>query len=116
MRHIVLSDDGYHIAKDAYHRLMAACYFPESLRDQKQGLFVAALEREEFRRVGSDDYQPSEIALALSRLLEKRAAQHFAVGFIALCYIWLAKTRYRPSLNRASLIASYGIGEFGKVG
>lgn len=115
MRHIILSDDGYHLADNAAHRLMAACYFPESPRDQAQGLFIAALERQEFRRAGADHYRPSELMQAANKLLEKRAAQLYAVGFIALCYLYLSRTPYRPSLNRASTIASYSAGEFGKV-
>jgi hypothetical protein len=115
MRHVILSDDGYHVAPNAAHRLMAACYFPDSPRDQAQGLYIAALEQEEFRRVGPDHYRPSEIMLAASALIEKRAAQLYAVGFIALCYLFLTHTKYRPSLNRASIVASYSAGEFGKV-
>ena len=115
MRHIILSDDGYHVADNAAHRLMAACYFPESARDQAQGLFIAALEQEEFRRTGPELYRPSELMHAANKLLEKRSAQLYAVGFIALCYLYLSKTPYRPSLNRASIIASYSAGEFGKV-
>jgi hypothetical protein len=115
MRHVVLSDDGYNLANNAAHRLLAPYFFPESPRDQAQALYIAALEQDEFRRVGPTDYRPSEITLAISNLLEKRTAQLYAVGFIALCYIYLAHTPYRPSLNRASTIASYSAGEFGKV-
>lgn len=115
MRHIILSDDGYSLASNAAHRLLAPCFFPESPRDQAQALFIAALEQEEFRRVGPDNYRPSEIMLAASNLVEKRAAQLYAVGFIALCYVYLATTPYKPSLNRASTIASYSAGEFGHV-
>lgn len=115
MRHIILSDDGYNIASNAAHRLLAPCFFPESPRDQAQGLFIAALEQEEFRRVGPEHYRPSELMVAASNLIENRAAQLYAVGFIALSYIYLAATPYRPSLNRASIIASYSAGEFGHV-
>jgi hypothetical protein len=115
MRHLVLSDDGYRVAPNAMHRMMAACFFPESPRDQAQALFVAALEQEEYRRVGAEEYRPSEIMLAASNLIEKRTAQLYSVGFMAFAYIWLAKTPFRPSLRRASIIASYSAGEFGKI-
>jgi len=115
MRHVVLSDDGYNVAGNAAHRLLAACFFPESPRDQAQALFIAALEQDEFRRVGSAAYQPSEILLAAANLIEKRTAQLFAVGFMAICYTYLAATPYKPSLNRVSAVASYSAGEFGKV-
>lgn len=115
MRHVVLSDDGYTLASNAAHRLLAPCFFPESPRDQAQALYIAALEQDEFRRVGPEKYRPSEIMLAASNLIENRAAQLYAVGFIAVCYVFLASTPYKPSLNRASTIASYSAGEFGKI-
>jgi hypothetical protein len=95
--------------------MLAACFFPESARDQAQALFIAALEQAEYRSVGADHYQPSEIMVASSNLIEKRAAQLYSVGFMAFAYLWLAKTPYRPSLRRASIIASCSAGEFGKV-
>lgn len=115
MRHLVLSDDGYHVAPNATHRLLAACFFPESPRDQAQALFIAASEQEDYRDVGADQYQPSEIMAATSNLIEKRTAQLYSVGFMAFAYLWLAKTPYRPSLRRASIIASCSAGEFGKI-
>jgi hypothetical protein len=115
MRHIVLSEDGYNLVSNAAHRLLAPCFFPESVRDQEQALFIAALEQAEYRRVGQEHYQPSEIMVAATKLIENRAAQLYAVGFIALCYIYLAGTRYKPSLNRASTIASCSANTFGKV-
>lgn len=115
MRHLVLSDDGYHVAPNATHRMLAACFFPESPRDQAQAIYIAALEQEEYHRVGADLYQPSEIMVAASNLIEKRTAQLYSVGFMAFAYLWLAKTPYRPSLRRASIIASYSAGEFGKI-
>lgn len=115
MRYVVLSDDGYTPASNAAHRLLAPCFFPESPRDQAQALYIAALEQDEFRRKGPEKYRPSEIMLAASKLVENRAAQLYAVGLIAVCYIYLASTPYKPSLNRASTVASFSAGEFGKV-
>jgi hypothetical protein len=115
MRHIILSDDGVHLAHNAAHRVMAACYFPESPRDQAQGLYIAALEQDEFRNVGADHYRPSEIMLAVANLIEKRTAQLYSVGFMAFAYLWLAKSPYKPSLRRASIIASCSAGAFGKM-
>lgn len=115
MRHVVLSDDGYSVSPDAAHRMMAACFFPDSVRDQVQGMLIARIEQNEFRKVGAANYRPSEIMLVASRLIEKRTAQLYAVGFIAHAYLWLSRTPYRPSLNRASIIASYSVGEFNKI-
>ena len=115
MRHIILSDDGYHVAHNAYHRLLATGYFPESPRDQEQGLFIAALEQAEFNRVGQQNYQPSEIMQAASRLVEKRTAQIYLVGFVALSFVWLKFNGQTPSLNRASIIASCAANEFGRI-
>lgn len=115
MRHIVLSDDGQTVAPKAAHRMLATCFFPESPRDHAQALFIADLEQEEYRRIGADHYQPSEIMLAASNLIEKRSAQLYSVGFMVFAYLWLSKTPYRPSLRRASIITSYSAGEFGKI-
>jgi hypothetical protein len=115
MRHVVLSDDGYNLAENAYHRLLATCYFPDGPRDREQGLYIAQLERREFRDAGPGNYRPSEIMQAASQLIEKRTAQLYSVGFIAFAYLWLSKTPYRPSLRRAATIASYSAGEFGKI-
>ena len=115
MRHLILSDDGYHVAGNAYHRLLAISHFPESPRDQEQGLFIAAMEQAEFDRVGQENYQPSEITQAASRLLEKRTAQLYLVGFVAISYTWLKAQEHTPSLNRASIIASCAANEFGKI-
>lgn len=115
MRHVVLSEDGFNLASNASHRLLAPCFFPESVRDQEQALFIAGIEQAEYHRASPEDYRPSEIMLAASKLIENRAAQLYAAGFIALCYIFLAATPYKPSLNRASTVASFSIGEFGKV-
>lgn len=115
MRHLVLSDDGYAVAPNAAHRMLAACFFPESPRDQAQALFIAALEQAEYRNAGADHYRPSEIMLAASNLVEKRTAQLYSVGFMAFAYLWLAKSPYKPSLRRASIIASCSAGAFGKI-
>jgi hypothetical protein len=115
VRHVILSEDGFNIADDAYHRLLAVCFFPESPRDQAQAISVAAMEREEFLRVGADHYKPSEIMQVVARHIEKRATQLYSVGLVALSYFWLSATPYRPSLNRASIVASYSACEFGKV-
>jgi hypothetical protein len=115
MRHIILTDDGYTVAANASHRMLAACFFPESPRDQAQALFIAALEQEEFRNAGADHYRPSEIMLAASNLVEKRTAQLYSVGFMVFAYLWLAKSPYRPSLRRASILASCSAGEFGGI-
>jgi hypothetical protein len=53
------------LAPNAYHRLLGICNFPESPRDQKQALILAALEKEEFDRVGQVNYQASEITTAV---------------------------------------------------
>lgn len=115
MRHIVLSDDGYNVAHNAYHRLLAVGYFPESPRDQEQGLLIAALEQAEFDRVGQATYRPSEIMKAASHLVEKRTAQIYLAGFVALTFIWLKATGQTLSLNRAALIASCAANEFGTI-
>lgn len=115
MRHLVLSDDGFSVAPNAAHRMLAACFFPESARDQAQAQFIAAVEQAEYLTVGADHYQPSEIMVAASNLIEKRAAQLYSVGFMAFAYLWLAKTPYKPSLRRASIVASCSAAEFGKV-
>jgi len=115
MRHVVLSEDGITLAENAQHRLLAVVYFPESPRDQEQGLFIARMEQDAFLREGQENYQPSEILQAASKMLANRAAQLYAVGLIALAYIWLSGMPYRPSLNRASIIVSYSAGEFNKI-
>lgn len=115
MRHIILSEDGIHPVEDAFHRLMAVGFFPESERDRTQAFFIAKVEKDEFDRVSEAEYQPSEIMRAVSDMIEKRAAQLYGVGLVALSYIWLKHTDYRPSLNRASIIASYSASEFGRI-
>lgn len=76
---------------------------------------IAALEKEEFQRVGEANYKPSEIMTATSQLVEKRETQLYSVGFVAVSYIWLHIKGFRPSLNRASILASHAIFEFDKV-
>ncbi|WP_227287461.1 hypothetical protein [Boseongicola sp. H5] len=115
MRHLILSRDGLHTEPDAYHRLLAACFFPESPRDQEQAVMIAAIERAEFLRVGQEGYKPSEILQVTAKLIEKRSTQLYSVGFIAVAYIWLRSNGLRPSLNRASIIASHAAYDFGKV-
>lgn len=115
MRHVVLTDDGFNVAQDAYHRMLAACYFPENTRDQLQGLFIAGLERDEFLRVGEENYQPSEIMTAAARLIENRTAQHYSVGLVAISFVWLHHEGLKPSLNRAAIIASTAACEFGWI-
>lgn len=115
MRHIVLSDDGINLADNAYHRMLVAFHFPESPRDQLQGLIIANVEKEEFDRVGPENYQPSEIMNAAANLLEKRTAQMYLAGFVGFAFLWLAFSGQKPSLNRASIIASCAANEFKKV-
>lgn len=115
MRHIILSDDGVNLAENAYHRLLAVLHFPESPRDQKQGLLIAGIEKEEFDRVGIENYKPSEIMTAATRLVENRAAQLYLAGFVSFAFIWLAFMGQKPSLNRASIIASCAANEFRKI-
>lgn len=115
MRHIVLSDDGYNISDDAYHRLLAISYFPESPRDQEQGLFIAAMEQNEFDRVGHQHYCPSEITQAAFNSLQRRTAQLYTVGFVAISMTWLKSCDQTPSLTRASIITSCAANEFGKI-
>lgn len=115
VRHIILSDDGFHVAEDAYHRLFSVCYFPESPRDQAQALFIAKLERDEFQRVSEDQYKPSEIMQVAAQLVEKRTTQLYSVGLVAISFLWLKHSGFKPSLNRASIIASRSACEFGKI-
>lgn len=115
MRHIILSDDGYHVAPNAYHRLLAACYFPESPRDQAQGLLLASLEQAEFNSVGPDAYKPTQIMEATSQMIRKRTAQYYSVGFVALSFIWLKINGQTPSLNRAAIMAASAANEFNKI-
>lgn len=115
MRHIILTEDGVHPVDDALFRLLAVCYFPDSPRDQVQSIFLARMERDEFRRVGEVDYRPSEIFNAAVTLVEKRLAQQFSVGFVALSFLWLKINGMTPSLNRAALIASCAAYEFDSV-
>lgn len=115
MRHLILSRDGFHTAPDAHHRLLAACFFPESPRDQEQAVMIAAIEQAEFLRVGAEGYQPSEILRSIAKIIEKRTTQLYSVGFIAIAYIWLRSNGLRPSLNRASIIASHAAYDFGKI-
>jgi len=115
MRHLILSHDGFHTAPDAYHCLLAACFFPESPRDQEQALMIAEIERAEYLRVGEANYTPSEILRITAKLVEKRTTQMYSVGFIAVAYIWLKSNGLCPSLNRASIIASHAAYEFGKI-
>ena len=115
MRYLVLSDDGYTLAPNAYHRLQGACNFPESPRDQQQSLILAALEKEEFDRVGQVNYQPSEITAAVVKLVENRTAQVYLAGFVAFTMVWLAFSGRKPSLNRASIITASAANEFGLV-
>lgn len=112
MRHLVLSDDGYNVAPNAYHRLLAACYFPESPRDQAQALFLASIEQAEFDRVGRSAYQPSQIVQATSQMIAKRTARYYTVGFVALSFIWLKVNGLTPSLNRAAIMAASAANEF----
>lgn len=115
MRHIVLSDDGYNVAHNAYHRLMAACYFPESPRDQAQGLFLAAIEQAEFDKVGHEGYRPSQIMQAISQVILKRTARYYSVGFVALSFLWLKVDGQTPSLRKAAIMAACAANEFGKI-
>lgn len=115
MRHIVLSDDGINLADNAYHRLLVAFHFPDSPRDQLQGLMIADIEKAEFDRAGPDNYQPSEIMNAAVKLLENRTAQKYLAGFVGFTFVWLAFTGQKPSLNRASIIASCAANDFKKV-
>jgi hypothetical protein len=115
MRYIVLSDDGNTLAPNAYHRLQGACNFPESPRDQKLSLILAALEKEEFDHVGQGNYRPSEISAALVKLVENRTAQVYLAGFVAFTLVWLAFNGRKPSLNRASIITASAANEFGWV-
>lgn len=112
MRHLVLSEDGYNVAPNAYHRLLAACYFPESPRDQTQALFLASVEQAEFDRVGAKAYQPSQITNATSQMILKRIARHYSVGFVALSFLWLKVNGLTPSLNRAAIMAACAANEF----
>ena len=57
----------------------------------------------------------SEIMQATSHLVEKRTAQIYLVGFVALSFIWLKFNGQTPSLNRASIIASCAANEFGTI-
>ena len=115
MRHIVLSEDGYNVAPNAYHRLLVACYFPESPRDQAQGLYMAALEQAEFDAVGPDAYRPSQIVQAISQMILRRTARYYSVGFVALSFVWLKINGQAPSLNRASIMAACAANEFNKI-
>lgn len=115
MRHVVLTDDGYRVADDAYPRLLAVSYFPESPRDQAQGVFISTMEQAEYVRVGPAQYRPSEITQAVIHSLQKRTAQLYLVGFVAICLTWLKARDQTPSLNRASIIASCAANEFGKI-
>lgn len=115
MRHVVLSDDGVELAKNAHHRLLAVSSFPESTRDRRQALYIAKLEKEEFDLVGRDQYQPSEITSVTARLLENRNAQLYLSGFVGFVFLWLAFNGRKPSLNRAAIIASCSANAFKKV-
>jgi hypothetical protein len=115
MRHIVLSDDGDQLAKNAYHRLLAALHFPESPRDQQQALLIASLEKEEFDRAGPEHYQPSEIMAATVKMIENRTAQMYVAGFVGFVFVWLAFSGQKPSLNRASIITACAANEFQHV-
>ncbi len=115
MRHIVLSEDGVNPVENAHHRLMAACFFPESPRDQQQVLCMAAIEQEESRTVGEASYKPSETMQAVAKLIEKRTTQLYSAGFVGVSYVWLQNCGLRPSLNRASIIASRAAFEFGNI-
>lgn len=76
---------------------------------------LAALEKEEFERVGRERYQPSEITAAIVRLIENRTAQVYLAGFIGFVFLWLAFNGRKPSLNRASIITGCAANEFRKV-
>lgn len=115
MRHIVLSDDGYTVAHNAYHRALVVSFFPDSPRDQELGLFLGAKEQAEFDRVGAELYRPSEIMATVTQLVQKRSAQFYLTGFICIALIWLKFNDQTPSLNRASIIASCAANEFKKV-
>ena len=112
MRHLILSDEGYSVAPNAYHRVLAAYYFPESPRDQAQALFLASQEQAEFNRVGADAYQPSQIIQATSQMILKRTARYYSAGFVALAFLWLKANGLAPSLNRAAIMASCAANEF----
>jgi hypothetical protein len=115
MRHLILSDDGVTVAHNAYHRLIATTYFPENIRDQQQALFIGAIEQAEFDRVGEEKYTPSEIMRAASKIAERRTAQVYLTGFVALAYIWQKDFDLKPSLNRSAIIASCAANAFGKI-
>lgn len=115
MRHIVLSDDGFDVASNAYHRLLVVSFLPESPRDQEQGLLIGAMEQAVFDRVGAEHYQPSEIMDGISRLLQKRTAQYYLTGFMCIALVWLKISGQTPSLNRASIITSCAANDFQKI-
>lgn len=115
MQHLILSDDGFNVAHNAYHRLVAAIYFPLSARDQQQALILADIEKAEFVRVGGAKYKPTEIFRAASRIAEKRTAHIYLTGFVALSYIWQKDFGQSPSLNRSAIIASCAANSFGKI-
>jgi hypothetical protein len=114
-RHIVLTDDGVTVAHNALHRLMAVCFFPESLRDQAQAIFIADMERAEFLRVTEAHYLPSAISQAVIQMAEKQNAQFYIAGFVTLSLIWLGRASLSPSLRRAATVAGYAASEFNKI-
>lgn len=115
MRHIVLSDDGFNIAPNAFHRLVVVSFFPDSPRDQEQGLFIGATELEEFNRVGAEHYRPSEIMESVAKVVQKRTAQLYLTGLMSITLVWLKFKGQTPSLNRASIIVSCAANDFEKI-
>ncbi|WP_234872081.1 hypothetical protein [Alitabrizicola rongguiensis] len=85
--------------------LLAIAHFPNSLYDAELFFWLWQNEQERMRDC-REEYTESEVFRAASNRLKKRRGQGAVTGLVAISYLFLKDRGLRPSLEKASRIAS----------
>jgi len=102
---ISLSSDGENLNSDIHIEILSHAFFPKSYIDAEQW---STLWRDELKRYrqAPDNFEPSFISRVATHGIVKRQGRMAVAGLVLHCYLFLMDRNVKPSLEKASKLAS----------
>ena len=115
MRRIDISNPDGTLHEDAYVRILAHCYFPESEVDRNQALILYKDEAARFRALGPDAYKVSKVFKSFVGTLAGPIGKYYACGWVAAAMCELDGQGHEMSLNTAARMVAEMNGEYRRL-
>jgi hypothetical protein len=105
MKTISLSSDGTNLNADIHIEIISRSFFPNSDVDSRQWSMLWRDELNRYRQT-PDNFNPSFISQAATHGIAKRQGRMAVAGLVLHCYLFLMDKDIKPSLEKASKLAS----------